>query len=354
MGTLQAMAEERIEDEADFFHAVDLDGDWSVTGRELQKALTGKRKDRLRRFLSQNGVDYKDLIAICGIDDEAYQQPGFGLAMFRAGFPSTLLHLNYDDPPLTEFKSTMASLDFIEENPGATGLEAVDVSESPVLNDVSALGRLGMPNLTHLHLGGCPQLRDLSGLQGIRGHLSWLTFTGNPDLTTLPDIDVNSVSLNYFRGASLAGLERVTKMTEVQITSCENLRDISALTRCQSLKEIVIGELPIEFLPALPRSVTQIYASCCPNLTNISSLARCPNLRTCSLSGCKAISNRHVAPLATACRQLKSLNIEGTNVQDVSGFASRPDVEIDVGRKSQSAVSAFDGQGANILPYLSS
>ena len=149
-----------------------------------------------------------------------------------------------------------ANLDTLQ---GLTGLQTLDLSYSPTLQNANALQ--GLSGLQCLDLSGCTTLQNVDGLKGL-SRLERLHLINCPSLQNVDGL-MGLTGLQHLHLSGCTGLKNVdglrglTGLQTLYLSGCSSLQNVDGLKGLVSLQEINLGNCP-----KLPKkAVTELRAA---------------------------------------------------------------------------------------------
>ena len=247
-----------------------------------------------------------------------------------------------------------------------TQLTSLKLCECTVLRDLGPIAELS--SLRHLELRGACSITDLSPLGSLRSSLERLVVTGgfsilassltpclssctllrhievDVDLENEQDRSFNLSALSacvlleyldlgryevtgslalllpctrlqrlYLTANRVTALAPLTSLVDLDLSCCEELRDLSPLMACVSLSSLKFFHCPrIKSLAPLAacKQLKVVHLSGCAKVTTLKPIAACTKLVCLNLCGCSRIKS--LAPLS-ACKVLKQLQLRECN-----------------------------------------
>ncbi|CBH14182.1 leucine-rich repeat protein (LRRP), putative [Trypanosoma brucei gambiense DAL972] len=244
---------------------------------------------------------------------------------------------------------TLESCTSLEEGVGKLGglpaLYELDLSYSSIV-DVFLQGLSSSRSLVKLNLSWCDQLTDVSPLAELKT-LKYLNLqsceavvAGIGDLGKLPGLYELDLSCTPITDCALRDLCSSRSLVRLDISSCDNLTDLSALVSLKTLGELNLdactevkqGIGNISQLPELrrldgtclpitddslrdlsaSRSLVVLCLDTCMDITDVSCLAAVKTLEEISLNSCLSVE-KGVEALTTLPR-LRSVNLRGVKI----------------------------------------
>ena len=216
-----------------------------------------------------------------------------------------LRHLGLE---LNTFENSSASLSSLTSLTQLTSLELYDCSYLKDLRPIALLS-----SLRHLELEEANSITGISPLMSLRSSLERLIMTGGAfalsaaclsSCTLLRHLDLERCD-GEDGNFDLSALSSCILLEHLDLSNCPVTGRLEPLLPCTRLQRLLLTDCRVISLAPLA-SLVLLDLSCCEELRDISSLTACVSLSSLNVSHCPRVKS--LAPLA-ACKQLQVLRL---------------------------------------------